>query len=164
MSEKDIICVEPLTLQLDWEGGRLHSITLGWSCASLTPRVGTAWGDAFRVSLERYLDKKDPAWPEIPLAEQGLSDFALRILGRLRFLPFGASRSYGTLGSECGHPGAARAVGRVMARNPWPLLFPCHRVLGHSGHLTGFGPGLDLKRYLLNHEGIPCSSPRRFIG
>ena len=166
----DLIRVDPLFLRLTWREGRLESIGLGWSGIQvagvgtsaldapgdpLESVMTTAWGKPFQESLERYLAKEDPAWPEVPLAGEGLSDFAWEVLRRLRVLPAGTWLSYGRLAALCGHPKAARAVGRVMARNPWPLLIPCHRVLGRSGHLTGFGPGLDLKQYLLAHEGIP---------
>ncbi|WP_045218899.1 methylated-DNA--[protein]-cysteine S-methyltransferase [Desulfonatronum thioautotrophicum] len=161
MPEHDIICVEPLTVNLSWEADRLQSIALRWSEAGDVSTIRTKWAKPFQESLQRYLDKQEPDWPEFTLADTGMSDFTLRILQRLRMVPFGAWSSYGRLAAESGHPGAARAVGRVMAGNPWPLLFPCHRVLGKKGQLTGFGPGLDLKRYLLAIEGISCSSSSR---
>lgn len=153
----DRIRVDPLFLSLTWRQDRLESISLAWSedpAAEKGSALITPWAKPFRESLARYLSKEEPAWPEVPLAGEGLSDFAWKVLRRLRALPAGAWLSYGRLAAECGHPKAARAVGRVMARNPWPLVFPCHRVLGGSGQLTGFGPGLDMKRYLLAHEGI----------
>lgn len=158
MSTCDFIRIDPLFLCLTWREEELESIALEWSGSHAAERRSswsTPWGKPFQESLERYLAKEEPSWPEIPLAGEGLSDFAWKVLRRLRALPTGAWLSYGRLAAECGHPRAARAVGRVMARNPWPLVFPCHRVLGRSGQLTGFGPGLDLKRYLLAHEGIP---------
>jgi methylated-DNA-[protein]-cysteine S-methyltransferase len=158
MPTRDSIRVDPFFLNLTWRGDRLESISLQWSeRPGAGPRSAfiTPWAEPFRDSLTRYLSKEDPAWPEVPLAGDGLSDFAWKVLRRLRAVPTGGWLSYGRLAAECGHPKAARAVGRVMARNPWPLVFPCHRVLGRSGHLTGFGPGLDLKQYLLAHEGIP---------
>lgn len=154
----DLIRVDPLFLRLTWRDELLESITLEWSGSQTVEGRScwqSQWGRAFQESLERYLAKEDPAWPEVPLAEHGLSDFAWKVLRRLRGLPAGKWLGYGRLAAECGQPEAARAVGRVMARNPWPLLFPCHRVLGGSGQLTGFGPGLDVKRFLLTHEGIP---------
>ncbi|WP_031387955.1 methylated-DNA--[protein]-cysteine S-methyltransferase [Desulfonatronum thiodismutans] len=164
MRNRDLIRVDPLFLSLTWREDRLESISLEWSESSAAGRKSaliTPWAEPFRDSLARYLSKKDPAWPEIPLAGDGLSDFAWKVLRRLRTLPTGAWLSYGELATDCGHPMAARAVGRVMARNPWPLLFPCHRVLGRSGQLTGFGPGLEMKQYLLAHEGIPHAPVNR---
>ncbi|MBF0512986.1 MAG: MGMT family protein, partial [Desulfovibrionaceae bacterium] len=56
--------------------------------------------------------------------------------------------------ARAGRPGAARAVGRVMAANPFPLVLPCHRVVGAGMKLTGFGPGLPMKKMLLELEGV----------
>ncbi len=165
MRNGDLIRVDPLILRLTWREDLLESISLEWSesvAAGQGSILATPWGKPFQESLERYLGKEEPSWPEVPLAGEGLSDFAWKVLRRLRALPTGAWLSYGRLATECGRPKAARAVGRVMARNPWPLVFPCHRVLGSSGQLTGFGPGLDMKQYLLAHEGIPYAGLNRF--
>jgi len=77
---------------------------------------------------------------------------ALRTL--LKLVPRGRVISYGRLAALCGSPGAARAVGGAMASNPFPILYPCHRVLGSDGSLTGFGGGLELKRRMLEMEGV----------
>lgn len=69
-------------------------------------------------------------------------------------VPFGLTIGYGELATRAGHPGAARAVGQAMARNPVPIVIPCHRVVGSGGVLGGFGWGLDAKRWLLSHEGV----------
>ncbi|MEM7203879.1 MAG: methylated-DNA--[protein]-cysteine S-methyltransferase [Planctomycetota bacterium] len=69
-------------------------------------------------------------------------------------IPFGATQSYGALAAQIGRPQAARAVGQANHHNPIPIVVPCHRVLGASGALTGFGGGLDAKRWLLRHEGV----------
>lgn len=61
--------------------------------------------------------------------------------------------TYGGLARRAGFPGAARAVGGAMHRNPIPIIVPCHRVVGDGGHLTGYGLGLWRKRWLLDHEG-----------
>jgi len=82
----------------------------------------------------------------------GLPDFSRRVLERTRRIPFGETLTYGQLAAECGNVKACRAVGMVMARNPLPLVIPCHRVLAGDGSLGGFSGGLDLKRKLLAHE------------
>ncbi len=69
-------------------------------------------------------------------------------------IPFGSTLSYGELAEKAGYPRAARAVGMAMQRNSIPILVPCHRVMGSNGNLTGFGGGLDVKRWLLEHEGV----------
>lgn len=68
-------------------------------------------------------------------------------------IPFGQTRSYGELARQLGHPRATRAVGAANGRNPIPIVVPCHRVIGASGKLTGFGGGLKVKAHLLELEG-----------
>jgi methylated-DNA-[protein]-cysteine S-methyltransferase len=71
----------------------------------------------------------------------------------LRAVPQGRTVTYGELARRSGYAGSARAVGGAMARNPIPIIIPCHRVVGHGGAITGFGLGLWRKRWLLDHEG-----------
>ena len=68
-------------------------------------------------------------------------------------IPFGETRSYGELARQLGNPRATRAVGAANGRNPIPIVVPCHRVIGASGKLTGFGGGLNIKAHLLELEG-----------
>src|SRR6266702_706780 len=71
----------------------------------------------------------------------------------LRAIPYGTTLSYGELARRLGDLRATRAVGAANGRNPIPIIVPCHRVVGANGALTGFGGGLDCKRWLLEHEG-----------
>jgi O-6-methylguanine DNA methyltransferase len=71
----------------------------------------------------------------------------------LREVDAGRTVTYGELARRAGFPGSARAVGGSMARNPIPIIIPCHRVVGQGGNITGFGLGLWRKRWLLDHEG-----------
>ena len=82
------------------------------------------------------------------------SPFAVNVLRALQAVPYGTTVSYGDLALLCGHPGAARAVGRVVGANRTPLLIPCHRVIGSTGKLTGYSAagGLETKRWLLDFE------------
>jgi methylated-DNA-[protein]-cysteine S-methyltransferase len=89
----------------------------------------------------------------ITLAPRG-TVFQQRVWAALQRIPFGETRAYGELAAELGQPGAARAVGRANATNPVCLLVPCHRVIGADGSLTGFAFGEDIKRRLLEHEGV----------
>lgn len=68
-------------------------------------------------------------------------------------IPRGSTLSYGDVAAAVGRPGAARAVGAAMARNPFAPVIPCHRVVGSHGQLTGYGGGLNMKRHLLEMEG-----------
>jgi len=71
-------------------------------------------------------------------------------------IPYGETRSYADLANMIGKPQASRAVGMALGANPIPIVIPCHRVIGSSGKLTGFGGGLDVKKALLELEGIDC--------
>ena len=80
------------------------------------------------------------------------SAFHLRVWRALCDIPYGQTRSYGEIADAIGSPGAARAVGSANGRNPVAIIVPCHRVIGASGSLTGYGGGLDRKRVLLDLE------------
>ena len=84
--------------------------------------------------------------------------FSRRVLEELARVGYGQVTTYGALAARAGHPTAARAVGTVMNRNPLPIVLPCHRVLGASGSLTGYGGGLERKRALLELEGVALAS------
>lgn len=89
---------------------------------------------------------------DIPLKPVG-RPFQLRVWSALRDIPFGETRSYGQLASAIGDPSATRAVGAANGRNPIAIVVPCHRVIGADGSLTGFGGGIERKKYLLRLEG-----------
>jgi methylated-DNA-[protein]-cysteine S-methyltransferase len=80
------------------------------------------------------------------------SEFQRRVWRALLTIPYGETRSYGQIAEQIGAPGAARAVGLANGRNPIAIVVPCHRVIGASGSLTGYGGGLDRKRWLLDME------------
>lgn len=88
---------------------------------------------------------------DLPLAPK-TTPFQGRVLAELVKVPFGTTVSYGELARRVGNPQAARAVGMANGRNPVPIIVPCHRVIGTNGELTGFGGGLEAKRWLLNME------------
>lgn len=99
---------------------------------------------------------------DLPLAPQ-LSPFQSRVLEVLREVLYGDTISYGELARRAGNPRAARAAGMAVARNPVPVVIPCHRVIGAGGSLTGFGGGLDRKRWLLAHErSTPAHTAPRY--
>ncbi len=83
----------------------------------------------------------------------GLTPFEQAALRAAAQIPRGEVRSYAWVAREIGHPNAARAVGQVMAKNPLPILFPCHRVVDSSGALHNYGYGIDVKARLLQMEG-----------
>ena len=88
---------------------------------------------------------------EFPLDPVG-SDFQLRAWEALRRIPYGETRTYGDIARDLGQPKASRAVGLANHDNPLAIVIPCHRVIGADGSLTGYGGGLNRKRWLLEHE------------
>jgi methylated-DNA-[protein]-cysteine S-methyltransferase len=88
---------------------------------------------------------------DLPLALEGTS-FQRSVWAGLATIPYGETVSYGELASRIGQPSASRAVGLANGRNPVAIIVPCHRVIGADGSLTGYGGGMDRKRYLLALE------------
>jgi methylated-DNA-[protein]-cysteine S-methyltransferase len=88
---------------------------------------------------------------ELPLALDG-PPFFVEVWRAVCAIPFGETRTYGDVAAELGRPRAARAVGLANGRNPLPILVPCHRLIGADGSLTGYGGGLECKRWLLDRE------------
>jgi len=87
----------------------------------------------------------------VPLDLKG-APFELQVWDALRQIPIGATSTYGAIAKQLGAPAASRAVGAANGANPVGIIVPCHRVIGSSGKLTGYGGGLDRKQWLLNHE------------
>jgi methylated-DNA-[protein]-cysteine S-methyltransferase len=100
--------------------------------------------------LREYFDGRRTEFG-LPLALAGTA-FQRRVWAQLRAIPFGQTVSYGQLASKLGQPSASRAVGLANGKNPLCIIVPCHRVIGAAGGLTGYGGGLERKRYLLDHE------------
>lgn len=88
---------------------------------------------------------------DLPLAPVGAA-FERRVWRELRTIPYGTTTSYGAIARALGAPNAARAVGSANGRNPIAIVIPCHRVIGSTGELTGYGGGLARKRLLLDLE------------
>lgn len=158
MTHMEFIIGFDLALLLHWNNDLLAGMDLDWArnvrSASVGQGVDTEWGQMLGEQLKALERHREPAWPVPPLDRKDVTDFAWRVLETLRReVPFGKVVSYGDLAAKAGSPLAARAVGSVMAHNRWPLIFPCHRVVGSDGSLTGFGSGLPMKEHLLRLEG-----------
>jgi methylated-DNA-[protein]-cysteine S-methyltransferase len=125
-------------------------------------------GQRHRPAEETFGDPDDSGFPEavrqltayfagelkdfdLPLRLSG-TPFQERVWTALRGIPYGETVSYGELADRLGQPTAARAVGLANGRNPIGIIVPCHRVVGAGGSLTGYGGGLDRKRWLLALE------------
>ena len=107
--------------------------------------------DLTRSWLNTYF--KESCHPDIPvpLDTRG-TGFENKVWQALQAIPFGTTASYKEVAVKIGSPGGARAVGGASRRNPVSVIVPCHRVVGSSGELTGYGGGLDAKQFLLKHE------------
>ncbi len=103
------------------------------------------------IQLQEYFAGKRRVF-DLGLAPSG-TDFQLAVLAALQTIPHGETRSYLDIARQIGRPNAVRAVGAANGRNPLPIVIPCHRVIGNDGSLTGFGGGLEAKRFLLELEG-----------
>ena len=90
---------------------------------------------------------------DLPLGMNGTT-FQRRVWNTLLEIPYGATWSYGQLAKRIDNPNASRAVGLANGSNPISIVVPCHRVIGADGSLTGYGGGVERKRWLLAHEGL----------
>jgi methylated-DNA-[protein]-cysteine S-methyltransferase len=89
----------------------------------------------------------------VPVDWDRVHGFRRVVLKELAKVPYGETTTYGELAARAGRGKAARAVGAAMSQNPWPVILPCHRVVGAGGKMVGFGRGIDAKRTLLAFEG-----------
>lgn len=121
------------------------------------PARDDALGNRLARELAEYFSgaRREFALPLRPAA----TAFQADVREALRQIPYGAVRSYGEIAAQIGRPGGSRAVGQANARNPFPIIVPCHRVLAADGQLGGYmgdwgeGAGIGIKRWLLGHEG-----------
>lgn len=102
-------------------------------------------------ALDAYFAGDVDAIADLPTVPQG-TDFQREVWAALRMIPVGTTTSYGALAARIGRPKAMRAVGLANGANPISIVVPCHRVIGADQSLTGYGGGLERKRWLLAHE------------
>jgi methylated-DNA-[protein]-cysteine S-methyltransferase len=128
------------------------------------PRLGagTALADPVRRAIEAIVDVLAGGAPDlafVALDERGIEPFRREVYAATRRIPPGSVATYGEVARALGRtdPEAARDVGTALARNPFPIIVPCHRVVGANGKLTGFSApgGLETKRRMLELEGAP---------
>jgi len=141
---------------LDWDDHeeRLQRL-LGLHYGPGTTRIETQAKSASqaRRTIEAYFAGELSALG--PLRTQtGGTTFQREVWAALRAIPVGATTSYGQLAASIGRPKAVRAVGLANGSNPIALVVPCHRVIGADASLTGYGGGIERKRWLLGHEGV----------
>ncbi len=138
--------------------------------------AGILWENDWPNRVQLRLEVRDDSHPVLLETERQLNEyfsgqrtqfvlkldvdgtpFQRKVWDALRTIPFGETRSYGDIAKQIGNPGAMRAVGAANGRNPVSIVVPCHRVIGSTGKLTGFGGGLDAKGFLLNLEGLKAA-------
>jgi methylated-DNA-[protein]-cysteine S-methyltransferase len=108
--------------------------------------------DDARRQLDDYFEQRRREF-ELPVDLRAVGGFHRDVLRELAKVPYGELTTYGALAARAGRPQAARAVGTAMNRNPLPIVLPCHRVVGSTGKLVGYGGGLERKEQLLRLEG-----------
>lgn len=116
------------------------------------------------LQLQRFLDGEAVGFDLGVLALGTCSEFQRRVLLAEARIPRGRVSTYGRIAAHLGVPGGARAVGGALARNPFPLVIPCHRAVRSDGRLGGFQGGLEMKRALLALEGVTVTSDDRVAG
>jgi len=154
-AKMETIVVSPIALELCWRDNKITSISPRFAGHDEVSASFSIQATEVENALKRYVRGQTPQWPELPLHMTDLTDFQRITLNATKAIPQGATRTYGELAADIGSPGGAQAVGRVMATNPFPIIYPCHRVLGSNGKLVGFSAkdGLKMKQYLLRLEG-----------
>jgi methylated-DNA-[protein]-cysteine S-methyltransferase len=125
---------------------RLHYGKEGYS---LTPARNPS---GLTQRLDRYFRGELAAIDNLPVQTAG-TPFQRTVWRALRTIPCGTTLSYAQLAEQIGRPAAVRAVGLANGSNPISIVVPCHRVIGANGSLTGYGGGIERKRWLLEHEG-----------
>jgi methylated-DNA-[protein]-cysteine S-methyltransferase len=138
---------------VDWEDHEPRMLQLlrrHYGATAIRPRSGSRPSAALRA-LKAYFEGDLDAIAGLPTATNG-TEFQRAVWDALRRIPVGRTVSYGALAAEIGRPTAMRAVGLANGANPISIVVPCHRVIGANASLTGYGGGLDRKRWLLAHE------------
>ena len=136
----------------DWadrESGMARLLRLHYG--SLVPEAGAAPSNVKRL-LRRYFEGEVGGLAAIEWRTAG-TPFQRAVWTGLTTIAPGETLSYGALAAKLGWPTAVRAVGTANGSNPISVVVPCHRVIGADGSLTGYGGGIERKRWLLNHEG-----------
>ena len=148
---------------VDWEDheDRLHQLLRRQYGADAVRFQAASRASASSHSLRAYFDGDTGGLAGLAVATNGTA-FQRTVWDALRQIPPGQTVSYGALAARIGRPGAMRAVGLANGANPISIVVPCHRVIGANGTLTGFGGGLERKRWLLAHEGASAQAAMDF--
>jgi methylated-DNA-[protein]-cysteine S-methyltransferase len=168
---RGLVAAEQLTSAEEFAArvhGRFGVVPVASERASLADSPAVAQLDRARAAFEAFADGDLSALEDLPIDLGDRPAWDRLVLGAVRRIPPGATASYGEVARMIGKPGAARAVGAAVGRNPLGLVIPCHRVIAGDGSLGGYGggwwggrqAGLELKRELLAREGVrPRANP-----
>ena len=168
MSDEAVIRATLGQIRVIWQDGALMQILLEGTPSSAGSRLSAevvegaatnSEGAALLRDLVGYFSGTDVAPGRILPLPAG-TDFQRAVWAAAREIPRGQTRTYGCIADRVGRPGAARAAGAALGRNPWPIVVPCHRVVGASGDLTGFAFGTQWKAALLELEGVEIGDGR----
>lgn len=141
------------------ERGRLHAIGFTDGHARMEEQLARGVAKTAKDpggltrALGAYFDGELDAIAGLPVAFEG-TEFQCSVWRALTRIPCGETRSYGDVARQIGNAKAVRAVGLANGSNPVGIVVPCHRVIGANGTLTGYGGGIERKRWLLRHEGV----------
>lgn len=136
--------------------GHIYIVFLGEKLAKITLqrpkeiRVSVV-PESFKKQLSAYFEGGLKEFHQKIVFLSG-TDFEKSVWSALRDVPYGETRTYKWLSERIGKPKAHRAVGRALARNPLPIVLPCHRIIESDGHIGGYSSGVDIKRRLLDME------------
>jgi len=158
------------TCAVRWTPAGIASVRLPSPTTAALPKVGdVAVPDPVQQAIEGIVAILDGAPTDlgfVQLDEQGIDAFRRSVYATTRTIPPGSVATYGAVARRLGDPLAARDVGAALARNPFPIIVPCHRVVGAGGKLTGFSApgGLETKRRMLELEGAPGYGQQALFG
>ena len=140
-----------LRVTLPQKSEQAAGLILGENLSNATP--SPQYFDDVIVRLQAYFNGNQVDFPD-KLDFSGATLFQREVWQTARRIPYGETRSYVWIAANIGKPEAARAVGQALGKNPFPIIVPCHRVLGSDGGLGGFSGGIEVKKYLLSLEGV----------
>jgi methylated-DNA-[protein]-cysteine S-methyltransferase len=151
MTVVKLVIASPIgPLELEADADSLVAIRFGAAEPAEVPPHTGLFAEA-ALQLDEYFAGRRRRF-DLPLAMRG-TEFQIAVWRALQTIPYGETWSYAELARRIGRPSAVRAVGAANGANPLPIVVPCHRVIGSSGSLVGFGGGLETKRRLLALEG-----------
>ena len=120
----EVIAAAPMALSLHWKDGKLVEMRTRWSKSVEETAPLSEHAAQLKTALARYVEGRQPDWPELPFDFSRLTPFQRAAIDVLGETPYGEVRTYGDLAAAMGKPGAARAVGGAMGKNPFPLVYP----------------------------------------